>query len=212
MEIPVRLGIMDTMLTFQSKYQFKKYSQYFEDGILQEIIKRINPIQTCAEFGAANGHFCSNTFYLIEQGWAGVLIEGNKNYMEDLLKNTEGKEVFVINAFVNKKSINLLPSPLGVLSIDVDNDDYHLWEAYKGHPEIVIIEINSSIEPPREEVPGKAGASYYSMVKLAIKKGYFLLAHTGNLIFVRNDHRKLFPEITGDGLNNWREYFDKSFL
>jgi hypothetical protein len=50
------------------------------------------------------------------------------------------------------------------------------------------------------------------MVKLAIEKGYFLLAHTGNLVFVDKQYRKLFPEVKGDGVKNFHEYFKCDWL
>jgi hypothetical protein len=56
------------------------------------------------------------------------------------------------------------------------------------------------------------GASYKTMVELGIEKGYFLLAHTGNLVFVDKQYRKLFPEIQGDGLKNADLYFNRSWL
>ena len=50
------------------------------------------------------------------------------------------------------------------------------------------------------------------MVELAIEKGYFLLCHTGNLVFMDKQYKKLFPEIKGDGLKNAEQYFKRDWL
>jgi len=53
------------MLTFAAKYGWSKYSQNNEDGILQEIIRRINPKEkTAVEFGCPSFTYCSNTALL----------------------------------------------------------------------------------------------------------------------------------------------------
>jgi hypothetical protein len=47
---------------------------------------------------------------------------------------------------------------------------------------------------------------------LGISKGYFLLAHHGNCIFVHNVYRELFPEIVADGVENSADYFSTAWL
>ena len=109
----------------------------------------------------------------------------------------------IIQAEITADNVNEIVDSPSVLSIDIDNNDYHIWKAYNGTPDIVIIEINSSIQPHITMIPGDRGASYRSMVELGISKGYTLLCHTGNLIFILNKHRPLFPE-----LGNTHPYFD----
>jgi hypothetical protein len=188
------------MLTFATKYGWNKFSQFNEDGIIDEIFARVDPeLFNCVEFGGHDGFFCSNTRHLINEGWDGKMYD-----IEPGSPDVEKKRITPDN--VNEIG------ECALLSIDVDNDDYHIWQAYKKKPDVVVIEVNSSLMPPHEEIPGNRGASYISMVKLGISKGYFLLAHTGNCIFILNKHKKLFPEITGDALNNWQEYFNTSHL
>lgn len=194
------------MKDFYEKYQRNFYSQNGEDGILTECIKRIHVsgIDTskfvCVEFGAADGLFCSNTAFLKESGL--------KSHMYDIETNNEGFMRGVITKEITPGNVNELPK-CNILSIDCDGPDYGIWNAYKGTPNVVIIEINSSF-PALELAPFNdpvLGTCYWPMVQLGKEKGYFLLCHTGNLIFIRNDHRHLFPEIVGDGLENWQEYF-----
>lgn len=200
-------------MSFYNTYRSTKYSQHGEDGLLAEIIRRINPEKVACEFGAADGKRYSNTYALLEAGWQCYFIESNEEYRFKLFENILGYRGNAIMMSVSKNNINaIVPLKLGLLSIDVDNDDYHLWKAYKGESDIVVIEINSGIMPPKEEIPGTSGASYVSMLKLAIEKGYFLIAHTGNMVFCLNKYRHLFPELKGDGIKNWEDYFDKELV
>src|SRR6185436_10679675 len=94
-----------------------------------------------------------------------------------------------------------------VLSIDTDGYDYDIFKAMAERPKIVIVEINSGYAPHERVENKKEGSSYLPMVELGIEKGYFLLCHTGNLIFILDKYRKLFPEVEGDGLYNSEKYF-----
>lgn len=191
------------MLSFAKKYAGNTHSQNGEDQIIAECIKRIGiaaDAGVCVEFGAADGYYCSNTRALIDQGWDYRMFEpGSK---------TPG----IIDAFIAPENVNELIGDCDVLSVDVDGTDWQIWEAYKGTPAIVIIEINSSIKPPERHVSKERGASYWSMLELGLNKGYFLLCHTGNFILILNDYRSLFPEVVGDGLTNWQEYFKTDWL
>lgn len=189
------------MLSFVEKYKLNVYSQNGEDGIIAECLMRINPsLEYAIEFGGADGYYCSNTATLRELGWH-----------VDMYDINPGSEL-VIKAEVTPDNVNQLLRPCSVLSIDCDGPDYTIWGAYNGKPDIVIIEVNSSIRPPRTHYTKADGASYMSMLTLGISKGYFLLAHTGNMIFVLNKHRELFPEITGNGIDNWEEYFKMDWV
>lgn len=201
-------------LNFYQAFGTDVYSQNGEDGVLSEVFRRLKIEKgTCCEFGAADGKFCSNTFYLIEQGWKGKMIEGDPNRIKALIDNTLLFGVAIHCGNVTPENVNdLVPQSLNLLSIDIDNNDYHCWKAYDGVADVVVIEINSSVVPGCEMIPGTRGSSYTSMVKLGIEKGYFLLAHKGNCIFILNKYRELFPEIEGDGLENSDDYFCKDWL
>jgi len=99
-----------------------------------------------------------------------------------------------------------------VLSMDVDNDDYLLWLALETRPDVVVIEINSGVAPMSLMIPGRQGASYRSMAMLGMAKGYMLVAHTGNMIFVLEKYRDLFPEVTGDPIRDYELYFNTMHL
>jgi len=80
------------------------------------------------------------------------------------------------------------------LSIDVDGNDYAIWKAYTGKSKVVIIEINSGLPKDKDFFAPENGANYSIMLKLAKSKGYELLAHTGNMIFVQKKYIKKFPD------------------
>ena len=76
----------------------------------------------------------------------------------------------------------------------------------------MIVEIDSSYSPEFIGFNPDGAGTYRNTVELGIEKGYFLLCHTGNLVFVANEYRELFPEIEGDGLSNAELYFKRDWL
>lgn len=205
------------MIDFYNQYACDfSYSQNGEEGVIEECLKRMNIENgTCAEWGAHNGIWCSNTALLIESGWKALLIEyDNKLHTDCADRYSKNEDVICHNFKVVPGNINsLIVKEHDVISIDTDGgNDYHCFRALKHLPKILIIEINSGFAPYVFHVSEEKGASYKAMVQLGIEKGYFLLCHTGNLIFVKNEYRGLFPEIVGDGLSNSELYFNKSWL
>lgn len=200
-------------MTSFEKFKNNIYSQNGEDGILEEILKRLKIDKgTFVEFGAWDGKYLSNTYNILEKGWEGVYIEGHKERFEELQKNMTPflRKVELINKYVSIEKDNKLDNLLSktriknnfdVLSIDVDSYDWHIWESLKNYkPKIVIIEINSNIPVGIYQTHRGdkiSGSSFTSTVELGKRKGYTLVCHTGNLFFVRNElivHLNL-PEI-----------------
>lgn len=158
------------------------HSQNGEDGILEEVLKRLKLKKgEAVEFGAPTQQYCSNT-YNLPKGW-------NK-YFYDI----DPQESGVIKANITPDNVNEIIGDCDVLSVDVDGNDKAIWEAYTYQPKVVIIEINSSISPEVEHFSLKNGCSFKTMNKLAEEKGYFLLCHTGNCIYLLNRYKKLFPD------------------
>lgn len=191
------------MKSFYDKYADNLFSQNGEDGIIKEVIKRIGSGNKLAvEFGACDGKYCSNTAMLVDEGWIRLLFDVHPGVRE------------VMRATITPENVNSYVSPCQLLSIDIDGNDYNVWKAFTRRAAIVVIEINSSIHPSTLKPVSDTdhGTAYQPMVLLGIEKGYFLLVHTGNLIFILNEYRELFPEITGDGLTNWQEYFNTKWL
>jgi hypothetical protein len=217
------------MLTFVKKYGKDEFSQNGEDGMIQEIISRLGIEKgTVVEFGAHNGLYCSNSRALILQGWSAFLIEADDNLHRQLhglyhqpsniqfnRPSHKIHDVATLQQFVTPENVNsTLPANIDILSIDVDGIDYHIWNKYKGTAKVVIIEINSSLAPLSTlEGDKERGSSYGSMVLLGWGKGYTVLCHCGNLIFIRNDFAHLFPELQDKHpIRDVNEFFNTNWL
>jgi hypothetical protein len=204
------------MLTFTSKYAGNiRFSQNGEEKLLIEILKRLK-IETgvCCEIGGNDGRWLSNTALLIENGWTGKFIEADFDLWQNCVANWRGNDkVRAVCSFVSADNVNaFVDADCDVLSVDTDGKDYEIFKALEAKPKVIIIEIDSSIPPDADRYNKEGGAGYLPMVKLGIEKGYFLLAHTGNQVFVDKQYKKLFPEAKGDGIKNSGEYFKTDWL
>lgn len=197
-------------------YGFKVYSQNDEDGILEEIFKRIGIENgTFCEIGVENGLEC-NTLYLIHKGWIGSWLEGNekqKPLIESKFKQIlNNKRLSLGIGYVTPENINLAiektleivrqnPSDLDFLSIDIDGMDIYLLEALKYRPKVICIEYNAKFPPniskkptfnPRYRWEGGdyMGCSLRAIVESAKNMNYSLVSTNfvgANAFFVRDD-------------------------
>lgn len=194
------------------KHEYQVFSQYGEDGIIQEIFDRISTTNKYfIEFGVENGLECNST-NLLYKGWQGLWIEGSKKMYEDITRRFsdligQGK-LTVKNEFITAENIESLfksggaPTEPDMLSIDIDGNDYYVWEAITSFkPRVVIVEYNSLFRPDtRFVVPYNAsrmwdgssffGASLLALQQLADTKGYCLVGCSfagANAFFVRKD-------------------------
>lgn len=173
-----------------SKYRKIVNSQCGEDGILEEIFKRIKSNnRQCVEFGAHNGIFLSNTKKLINDGWLGVMIESDKTLFGQLQKNM-AREAICIHKFVEDLDKVLSKTPIekdfDLVSMDVDNGaEYDIWKRTVVYsPKVVLIEFD------------RHSNSLDGLKKLGKEKGYKLVATTcWNAFFIRNDCMEHFKEI-----------------
>jgi len=184
-----------------------EFSQFGEDGITKRIFE-ILPAQNkywCVEFGAWDGKHLSNTHYLVSQcDWSGVFIEGDQKKFPDLQATYhDNNNAHLVNKLVAFEGEDLLdnilaetpiPYDFDVLSIDIDSNDYHVWESVQNYsPKLVIIEFNPTIPSDIEFIQEKDfslnhGNSLLSICLLAKTKGYQLVATTVcNGFFIRND-------------------------
>ena len=195
------------------KYNKIVTSQCGEDGILEKISQTINsPVadRWVVEFGASDGKQFSNSWSLINNNsWSAVLIEAdNLRYRQLKKRYDQHPQVTCLNRMVNfsgkytlDKILQTTPIPknFNLLSIDIDGNDYHIWQTIENYtPKVVIIEFNPSIPVDIEYIQPKdlsinQGSSLLSITKLARQKGYELIATTKwNAIFTRKKYFKLF--------------------
>ena len=132
------------------------YSQFGEDGVIRKIFEIIGiKSKVCVEFGAWDGFHLSNTANLWTKSWKGVLIEGNKKRFRCLVENVKAYDCICIQSFVDSKGESSLESLLvmhgitttiDLLSIDIDGNDYYIFESLREiRPRVIICEYNPTI-------------------------------------------------------------------
>lgn len=193
-------------------YRKNVHSQGGEDGVIGELLRRL-PVRTnwVCEFGTLDGVEYSNTFRLVqEQGVRAVYIEADEEFFRRLQKTCESyptvlplHKTVTVDGETSLDAIlatTPIPEDFDVLSIDIDSYDYQVWRSVQTYrPKIVVIEINSSLPPT---LPGlihgegsPQGTGFLPMLQLGREKGYTLVCHTGNLIFIRNDLRDVVADL-----------------
>jgi hypothetical protein len=184
----------------------KLHSQSGEEGILDAILERIEARPGwCVEFGAFDGETDLNCWSLVnERGWPALLVEPMDAAFERLARRYGHRsDVVCLHGSVGWEGDDALdrllarsgvPTRFPVLVIDIDGNDYHVWEALRAEPEVVIIEVNplipsgvSFVQPPDPSLHHQA--SLEAVFELGKRKGYELVCVTStNAIFVRREH------------------------
>lgn len=190
-------------------FEQKFYSQNGEDGIIAEIFRRISSTDCFfVEFGIEDG-LENNTRYLLEkQGWSGVWLEGSPEKAAKASQTFADFPVRIFNSFIDRDNINGLfeaaqiPTEFDLLVIDLDGNDYWVWQALANYsPRVVVIEYNASYLPEVEWImpynpahhwdsTNYFGASLKALAELGQQKGYRLVACDSqgvNAFFVRQD-------------------------
>jgi hypothetical protein len=195
--------------------EFRVFSQWGEDGILQFLVRRI-PIERriFVEFGVQDYSESNTRFLLINNNWSGLVIDGSAENIESVRRS----EIYwqhalhAEHAFITSENINdLIDSKgirgdIGILSVDIDGNDYWVWKAIDVvSPRIVVVEYNSRFGAEREvTIPydpafsrSRAhpsmiyyGASLAALSRLGEEKGYSLVGCNSagnNAFFVRKD-------------------------
>lgn len=164
-----------------------KYSQNGEDGITEAIFEKIGAKNRwCLEVGASDGILFSNTRQYVENGWNAILIESEKLAYERLVENCKNypnaKPIFgkVGANFTLDEILDRCgaPNDIDLMVIDVDGQDYHVWNAMIRHiPRVMIVEYNPDAES--EYIPvlnsnkdGLDQAGKAAITRLGSSKGY----------------------------------------
>ena len=199
--------------------ELRVHSQNGEDGIVLGIFSEIGVTdRRFVEIGVETGRECNTANLSLNLGWSGLLVEGDAELAAEAARfygthpAVAGGQVVAAHGFADVGNVNTLISrhgfrgELDLLSIDVDGNDYWLWEALEViDPRVVVIEYNASLgldgarvvryEPTfrrKEKHPSGwyHGASLPALAKLASRKGYVLVGCDSlgvNAFFVRAD-------------------------
>ena len=194
------------------RHGFKVYSQHDEDGIIEEIFNRVGTTDKFfVEFGVGDG-LENCTVYCLLKGWAGAWIDGSAVCMDSIEKQfrdlISAGRLKARYSFITAENIEQLFAELGVpeefdfLSIDIDNNDYWVWQAIRSYrPRVVAVEYNAAFKKtlacvvpynPAAVWDGTNyfGASLKALEGLGRRKGYRLVGcnYTGvTAFFVRED-------------------------
>ena len=202
-------------VTHIQRVEFKVFSQFGDDGIIQYLINQLNiDHKIFIEFGVEDYQESNTRFLLMNNNWSGLVMDNNKQHIESI---KHGKmfwkyDLTAIEAFITRSNINEIISSqeingeIGLLSIDIDGNDYWVWKEINiVTPVIVIVEYNSvfGIERPitipyspdfnRSEHHYSNlywGTSLLSLCDLAELKGYVFIgcnSNGNNAYFVRKD-------------------------
>ena len=203
--------------------EFAVFSQWGEDGIIQYLIDRV-PLETKTfiEFGVEDYTESNTRFLMMHDNWSGLVMDGSKSNIEAIKKRDLywRYDLTAICAFITRENINELlgkcfRGDVGILSIDIDGNDYWVWEAIEVvSPRIVICEYNSvfgtkrAVAIPYDQEFFRTSAHYSNLYfgaslpalhRLAIQKGYVFVGCTkaGNdAFFVRKDVAKNVTALT----------------
>lgn len=207
-----------------SKEKLNVFTTADEDGILLNIFAKTGIINKNFVDIGSNDCINSNCANLaFHHGWNGIFIDGNKTILErgkyiySKYFGNKKKQFSFVHAIVTVNNINEILSNFSLsketdlLSIDLDGNDYFIWDKITViNPRVVIVEVqvekantdfipeyNNEFELYESNTP--KGASPLSMTRLAERKGYKLVAANKgcyNLFFVRKDCLKNLKELT----------------
>ena len=183
-----------------NEYEFSAFSQWGEDGIINYLTEKLNiKNKTFIEFGVENYLESNTRFLMMNKNWSGLIIDGDKQNVKAIRDSYFywRYSLTAVNDFITTQNINNIfvsngfEGNVGLLSIDIDGNDYWIWESVNSiDPDIVIIEYNYRFGSDESvTIPYQAdfdrrvidssmiyyGASLSALTKLSNKKGYALV-------------------------------------
>lgn len=190
-------------------HRARRYSQNGEDGVIERLFDIFGTTdRKYVEIGTGDGAEC-NTRNLRERGWSGIMIDAAY----------ENPAMALHQEFVTAANVNDLfakyavQQELDLLSLDIDGQDYWVWQAIAScyRPRVAVIEYNEGLPSHlavtipydagyRWRGQPNAGQSLLALEKLSRQKGYSLLyAAAPNAFLVRSsmlpkDYRQVSPD------------------
>lgn len=180
-------------------FERRVYSQQGEDGVIEEIFKRIGTDSKYAvEFGVEDGSECCTRYLKDVKGWEVLQMDGSPDNPPSI------KQEYVTPKNINKlfKKYNV-PNNLDLLVVDIDSNDFWVWKAIDTEfkPRVIVAEYNAAIAPSESKSvaydpdlvwdgTNYFGASLLALYRLAKTRGYDLIycnENGVNAFFVRSD-------------------------
>jgi hypothetical protein len=195
--------------------EFRVFSQFGDDGIIQWLIRQLPDLpRRFMEFGVEDYSESNTRFLMVNDNWHGLVMDGSAANIARLQRRKWfwRHDLTARTRFLTRDNVDsligewLAGQPLGLLHVDVDGNDYWLWEAiHCTLPAIVILEYNALFGNERAiTVPYDAnfrrfdahysgqyfGASLPALTFLSRKRGYEFLGCNragNNAYYVRSD-------------------------
>jgi hypothetical protein len=188
--------------------RFRLTSQNQEDGLTLALLHEAGPttrrfIEIGSGLSGGNGGFLAH-----EWGWSGLMVDGHSDHMQQVGRRFP--TTTAVAAWITRENVNELITKHGfagevdLFSLDLDGNDYWIWEAVTvSSPRVLILEYNSMFGPDRAvTIPYDPkfdrhrhhsmyyGASLAALTRLNARKGYRLVAVEPagvNAFFLRHD-------------------------
>jgi len=132
--------------------EFQVFSQFGDDGIIDYLISNVKiSNRYFVEFGVGDYMESNTRFLLMHRNWSGFVMDGsevNMNLLRESLFFWK-YDLHCTSAFITKDNVGQLfadaqvPERIGLLHIDLDGNDYYIWEQLNVVADIVIMEYNS---------------------------------------------------------------------
>jgi len=198
------LALMGNLNAFERRV----LSQNGEDGIIGELFARIPNSRFFVEIGVEDGEQCNTALLARYYGWKGLMVEADAAMFRHLQARYRPLPVDVLNLLVTRENIAQalesfnVPKALDLLCIDIDGNDYYVWEALGAYrPSVVVIEYNASFGSAASKTVAydpqfvwdrtrSYGASITALAKLGHRLGSALVGADCrgiNAFFVRRD-------------------------
>ena len=220
-EVKINQGLILSQLQREARrthlweYEFKVFSQWGEDGIIQHLVNHLNiSNRTFIEFGVEDFHESNCRFLMMKDRWSGFVIDGSSDNIQRLKSSYFfwQYQLACKTSFITRDNVAALleesgfQKDLGLLSVDIDGVDYHVLEALGAwRPAILVVEYNDAFGFERPvTVPYDAqfvrarkhssnqywGANLPAFCHLAQARGFALVGINSvgsNAFFVRRD-------------------------
>lgn len=210
------------------KTEFKVFSQFGEDGIIQYLVHRAQISEgekTLVEFGSDFYGEANTRFLVLNDNWSALLIDGKPSAIKAIRRQPFfwSHDITAVASFITAENIdniiggNGYRGRIGLLSIDIDGNDYWVWEKISVvDPVIVVAEYNSvwggsravtvPYDPSFYRMNAHYSGQYFgcslkALAILADRKGYALVgcnSNANNCFFVRKDRLNGQPVLTSE--------------